>query len=119
MPKVLNLDAYTVEPLEVQLDGGTYRFRALSFADALFFMQQAEALDAERPDPRAVAGILNRVLDLLMEQDARAAFEALDLARQFALLRFLVGESKGAASAVEAEGKGDSDRPPRRSRARR
>ena len=118
MPKILNLDAYAAEPLAVQLDGRSYRFRALSFADALYFMQKAEALDAERPDPEAVAGILNRVLDLLVEQDARAAFEALDLARQFALIRFLLQESKAAASVVEASGGEAGDRPPRRSRTR-
>jgi len=118
MPKVFNLDAYTVEPLEVQLDGRTYRFRLLSFGDALYFMAKAEALDVERPDPEAVAGILNRVLDLLMEQDARASFEALDLARQFALIRFLLQESKAAASAVEAGDGAGNDRPPRRSRTR-
>jgi hypothetical protein len=119
MPKILNLDAYTAEPLAVRLEGRTYRFRALSFGDALYFMQQAEALDAERPDPEALAGILNRVLDLLVEQEARTAFEALALAAQFALIRFLVQESKTAASVVEAGDGEVSDRPPRRSRTRR
>ena len=101
MTRQLNLDAYAPEPLEVQLDDETYRFHDLTLQDCLYLMGKADALDQEEPDPQVIADLLNRVLGLLVEQEAREKFEQLDLARQMVFLKFLVRATQEAAAVVE------------------
>lgn len=117
MTRQLDLDAYAPEALEVQLGGERYRFRVLSLQDCLYLMAKAGGVDGADPDPQVIADLLNRVLDLLVDQDEREAFESLDLPRQMVLLKFLVSAAREAASVFE----GQSKKKPtsRRPRARR